>query len=139
MATADSMTYPEISKSVESIDFDFILSANATRVFSERDAARRRAALEDLWVPQAVLVEDGHVLQGLNAISQSIASLLDQLPHGTRFVSCGPAAGHHGVGRLRWRAVDAAGKPSPVSGTDIAFIEAGRISRLYVILDPGDR
>ena len=137
--TTESMTHPDISKSIESVDFDFILTANATRVFSERDASLRRAALEDLWAPQGLLVEDGHVLQGLDAISESIGSLLNQLPPGTRFVPSGPAAGHHGVGRLRWRAVDAAGQPSPVSGTDIALIEAGKISHLYVILDPGDR
>ena len=52
------------------------------------------------------------------------------------FEAEGPAVGHHGLGRLRWRAVDSSGKPLGVTGTDIAFVEDGRIAKLYVILDP---
>ena len=65
-----------------------------------------------------------------------VGALLKMLPPGTTFEAEGPAAGHHGLGRLRWRAVDASGKPLGVTGTDIAVVEDGRIAKLYVILDP---
>ncbi len=54
------------------------------------------------------------------------------------FAPIGLAVGHHGLGRLRWRAVDDKGQPAPVSGTDVAFFRDGRIERLYVLLDPAE-
>jgi hypothetical protein len=56
-----------------------------------------------------------------------------------RSFACGPAVGHHGLGRLRRRAVDSSGKPLGVTGTDSELVEDGRIAKLYVILDPLER
>lgn len=117
-------------------NYDALLSQNATRVFSERDQAKRLAALSELWAPNGILYEEGKVIVGIDAISRAIGTLLDSLPPAARFAPDGVAVGHHGLGRLRWRAVDGSGKPMPVSGTDIAFIEEGRITTLYVLLDP---
>jgi hypothetical protein len=118
------------------VDYDGLLRANAKRVFSEPSVERRLTALKELWVEDGVLVENEHVATGRDAVSGSVGALLKMLPPGTTFEAEGPAAGHHGVGRLRWRAVDSSGKPLGVTGTDIAFVEDGRIAKLYVILDP---
>jgi len=115
---------------------DTLLAANAVRVFSEADAGRRRAALADLWAADGILYEEGHVVEGIDAISRSVGDLLASLPPGTRFEPDGPAVAHNGVGRLRWQAVGADGEPAPVTGTDVAFFENGKIARLYVFLDP---
>jgi hypothetical protein len=117
-------------------DYDPLLRANAKRVFSEPDVQQRLTALKELWVEKGVLLEKEHAVTGWDAVSGSVGALLKMLPPGTTFEPQGPAAGHHGLGRLRWRAVDSSGKPLGVTGTDIAVIEHGRIAKLYVILDP---
>ena len=119
-------------------DFHAILTANASRVFSERDERKRLAALSELWLSEALLYEEGHVESGIAEISNAVGALLETLPPGTHFVADGIAVGHHGLGRLRWQAFDAAGDPMPVTGTDVAFIKDGRIASLYVLLDPRD-
>jgi hypothetical protein len=93
------------------------------------------ASLAELWAADGVLIEPDHVHTGWEAISRSIGALLRVLPPGTTFAPEGPAVGHHGIGRLRWQAAGPDGRLGPVSGTDIAFIDGGRITRLYVILD----
>jgi hypothetical protein len=52
-----------------------------------------------------------------------------------RFTSIGAAIGHHGVGRLLWKAGPPNG-PVAVTGMDIAHFKDGRIQALYVFLDP---
>lgn len=118
------------------IDFDSVLKANAKRVFSEPDAGKRMAALTELWAEDGELIEQDSVVSGYEAISAGVGALLARLPSGIVFAPQGDAAGHHGLGRLRWRATAADGSPVPVSGTDIAMIEDHRIHRLYVVLDP---
>ena len=117
-------------------NFEAVLTANAVRVFSERDAAKRLQALREIWAPDGVLYEDQHVVTGIEAISAAVGAPLDNLAPGTRFAADGPVVGHHGLARLKWVAVDAAGTPGPVSGTDVAFVENGRITSLYVFLNP---
>ena len=118
------------------IDYDKLLRSNAKRVFSEPDVKRRLTALKELWGENGVLVENESVLTGWDAVSSSVDALLKMLPPGATFEAEGSAVGHHGLGRLRWHAVDSSGKPLGVTGTDIAFLENGRIAKLYVILDP---
>ena len=118
------------------MDYDSLLRANAKRVFSEPRVEQRLAAVKELWAENGVLVESEQVATGWDAVSVSVDALLKMLPPGTTFEAEGQAAGHHGLGRLRWRAVDSSGKPLGVTGTDIAFVEEGRIAKLYVILDP---
>jgi hypothetical protein len=130
----DTQHLPELAEAP--IDYDTILRANAARIFSEVDPEKRLEALSDLWVDDGLLIEPDKVLSGREAISRSVGALLRMLPPGTTFSPLGPAVGHHGMGRLRWQAISSDGSPGPVSGTDIAFIEGSRISRLYVILDP---
>jgi hypothetical protein len=118
------------------IDYDSLLRANAKRIFGEPRVAQRLTALKELWAENGVLVENEHIATGWDAVSASVDALLKMLPPGTTFEAEGRAAGHHGLGRLRWRAVDSSGKPLGVTGTDIAFVDDGRIAKLYVILDP---
>ena len=124
------------SNEAVNVDYDRILQANAKQVFSQRDPGARRQALDELWLPDGILYEDGHIITGLEAISDTIGALLDTLPPGITFAPTGRAVGHHGLGRLRWRAVDNNGQPGPVSGTDVAIFQDGKIARLYVLLNP---
>jgi len=120
------------------IDFDALMQANLVRVFGERDADRRRAALRELYAEDAVLYEPQAVASGWEAISAAVGSLLDGMPPGFTFSPAGQAVGHNGVGRLFWRAGPPAG-PVAVTGTDVAHVEGGRIKTLHVFLDPAPR
>lgn len=116
-------------------DYDRLMKANVERVFSERDPDRRRQVIADIYAPGAVLYEPGHVAEGHAGIDAAVQALLDNLPPDFVFSVEGQVVGHHGVGRLRWRAGPPGG-PVAVTGTDVARFEAGLIQTLHVFLDP---
>lgn len=118
-------------------DDNGILQANLERVFGERDAGLRLAAIRDLYSPDAVLYEPGSIATGHEAIAQAVEELLASLPPAFAFSPIGSAVGHHGLARLRWRAGPPEG-PVAVTGTDVARIEGGRIASLHVFIDPPD-
>ena len=115
--------------------YEQLLRANLVRVFGERDRARRRAAIAELYGPDAALYEPHAVATGHDAIDAAVGELLTQVPPAFVFAADGPVVGHHGIARLRWTAGPVNG-PVAVTGTDIAHITAGRIQSLYVLLDP---
>jgi hypothetical protein len=116
-------------------DYDRLLRSNLERVFNERDAARRAAAIDELFVAEPVMYEPDKVVVGRAAIGAVAGSLLEQFGPTFGFTPAGPAVGHHGVGVLRWQAGPAGG-PVAVTGTDAAEIVDGRIARLWVLLNP---
>lgn len=119
----------------ESFDFDGLLQANLKRVFSEPDAGRRKTAIETLYAPDAVLYEPGNMATGHVEIARTVDALVASFPPGFSFAPDGPAVGHHGLARLRWRGGPADG-PVVVTGTDVVRVEQGRISTIHVFLDP---
>ena len=116
-------------------DYDRLLRANLERVFNERDAERRAAALADLFVEEPVMYEPDNVVQGRDAISAVAGALLDRFGPTFRFSPAGAAVGHHGLGSLRWQAGSEDG-PVKVTGSDVAEVVHGRIARLWVLLNP---
>lgn len=117
------------------VDYDGLLQANLARVFGQRDAEKRMAAIRDLYAPDAILYEPDSISAGHQAIADAVDALLSSLPPNFVFAAVGPAVGHHGLARLRWRAGPADG-PAAVTGTDVVRLEAGRIQTLHVFLDP---
>ena len=119
------------------IDYDAMMQANLTRVFSERDPSRRLQAIRELYDEDAQLHEPQGSAQGHEAISQAVTDLLAHLPSNFTFTPVRPAAGQNGVGRLQWRSGPPNG-PAAVTGTDVAHFQDGLIRLLYVFLDqPG--
>ena len=116
-------------------EFDALMQANIVRVFNERDSARRRIALSELYAEGAVLYDPETVATGWDAISRAVEELLVRLPPDFVFTAAGHAVGHNGAARLFWRAGPSDG-PVAVTGTDVAHIENGRIKLLYVFVDP---
>ena len=119
-------------------DHDHLLRSNLERVFNERDAVRRAAALAELFVAEPIMYEPTGIVQGQAAISEVAGKLLDQFGPTFTFVPEGVAVGHHGLGCLRWHAGPKDG-PVVVTGTDAAEIADGKIVRLWVLLDPPTR
>ena len=120
---------------MEPIDYDRLMQANAARVFSERDPVRRLQAIRELYASDAVVTEPEGVSNGEAAISDAVTDLLSKLPTTFAFTPIGAAIGHHGVGRLLWKAGPPNGPPA-VTGMDVAHFKDGRIQALYVFLDP---
>ncbi|WP_332117981.1 nuclear transport factor 2 family protein [Azorhizobium caulinodans] len=117
------------------MDLDHLLRANLLRVFNERDAAKRDAAIAELFVADPVMYEPDNVVEGRAAISSVAGNLLEQFGPSFQFAPLAPAVGHHGLAVLRWEAGPEGG-PIAVTGTDAANIVDGRIARLWVLLDP---
>ena len=121
--------------SARAVDFSGLLLGNLRRVFGESDAARRSAAIRELYAPDAVLYEPDDIATGHVAIAHAVSALLSSLPPDFIFTALGPVVGHHGLARLRWSAGPPSG-PVAVTGTDVARIERGVIQTLHVFLDP---
>ncbi len=116
-------------------EYDRLLHANLERVFNERNAARRDAAIAELFAADPVMYEPTGIVQGRGNISKVAGDLLAQFGPDFTFVPDGPAVGHHGLAVLRWHAGPKEG-PVAVTGADAAEIEGGRIVRLWVLLNP---
>jgi hypothetical protein len=119
----------------DAIDLDALMQANIVRVFNERDADRRRVALNELYAADATLYDPETVATGREAICGAVDNLLLSLPPDFVFTAIGHAVGHNGAARLFWRAGPPDGLVA-VTGTDVAHIENGRIKLLYVFVDP---
>lgn len=117
------------------VDFDPLLRANLQRVFNERDAGLRAAAVAELYVAEPIMYEPDAVIEGREAISAVAGKLLDQFGPDFRFSPEADGVGHHGTGALRWHAGTPA-TPHMVTGMDVAEIVDGRIARLWVLLNP---
>lgn len=116
-------------------DHDHLLRANLERVFNERDAERRAAAIGELFVAAPVMYEPAAIVEGREAISAVAGKLLEQFGPDFAFVPEGPALGHHGLATLRWTGGPSRG-PAIVTGMDAAEIVDGRIARLWVLIAP---
>ncbi|QXH75195.1 nuclear transport factor 2 family protein [Pseudomonas atacamensis] len=129
MSGSDSRNINEVE------NYDALLRANLQRVFNERDAQKRIAAVHELFAGTPTMYEPTGIVTGRAAISEVAGALLDQFGADFAFVPEGPAVGHHGLGYLRWHAGPSAGS-TVVSGVDVAEISEGKIARLWVLLDP---
>jgi hypothetical protein len=116
-------------------DYDRLLRANLERIFNERDGAERERALDELFVADPVMYEPTTVVVGRAAISEIAGKLLERFGPDFRFAPDGVAVGHHGLGVLRWKGGPRNG-PVVVTGADVANVVDGRITRLWVMLDP---
>ena len=116
-------------------NYDQLLRSNLERVFNERDPERRSSALAELYGASPVMYEPTAVVEGREAIADVAGKLLEQFGPTFTFVPDGVGVGHHGMASLRWHAGPKGG-PIAVTGTDTAEVVDGRISKLWVLLDP---
>jgi predicted SnoaL-like aldol condensation-catalyzing enzyme len=111
-----------------------LLEASIAQVWNERVEARRLAAIDRLYHPQARIHEPARTVTGHRAISDVVAGVLADMPPGFRFAVTGPTLGHHGMAVTRWQG----GPPGEVivSGADAARVEDGRIAEHWFFFDP---
>jgi hypothetical protein len=125
----------ERAMSLQEPDYDHLLRTNIQRVFSERDAAKRTAAIAEIYSADPVLYEPTNVVHGRADISRTVEELLERFGPDFTFVPIGKAIGHHGLAHLTWQAGPRNG-PIAVTGADVAEIVDGRITKLWVLLSP---
>jgi hypothetical protein len=110
-----------------------LLHRNLQEVFGEGDAARRRAAIEELYIEDCVLDVPPGTFIGREALDKFAGDLrathpdFAYLPHGE------PQALHN-AGRLAWGSGPRGEKPN-YTGLDVIIVRDGKIAALYVFLD----
>ncbi|MBE1525958.1 hypothetical protein GGC65_000414 [Sphingopyxis sp. OAS728] len=117
------------------VDFNRLLRANLQRVFNERNADLRAAAIAELYVADPIMYEPDAVIEGREAISAVAGKLLEQFGPDFRFTPEADGVGQNGIAALRWYA-GTSSIPHMVTGTDMAEVVDGRIARLWVLLNP---
>jgi hypothetical protein len=111
-----------------------LLHRNLQEVFGEGNPERRRAAIQELYTTDCVLYASPGVFIGPHALDQFAGDLRATHPHFV-YVPHGAPQALHNAGRLAWGSGPRGEKPE-YSGLDVIIVRDGRISALYVFLDP---
>jgi hypothetical protein len=109
-------------------------------IWNDRDAARRLAAMENVYAANMVFYEsnDGAAIIGYQAINDLIATLQAQWLPEFRFELSRPAQVNHQVQHISWT-LGTPGETPVASGMDIAIIEDNKIKSLHLFLDPAGK
>lgn len=110
-----------------------LLNRNLQEVFGEGDAARRRAAIEELYTDDCVLDAPPGVFAGHDALDRFAGDLRATHP---RFVYTphGEPQALHNAGRLAWGS-GPPGEKAEYTGLDVIIVRGDKIAALYVFLD----
>ncbi len=111
-----------------------LLHRNLQEVFGEGNAARRRAAIEELYTEDCVLYVPPGILVGHEAIDKFAGDLRATHPHFV-YTPQDDAQALHNAGRLAWGS-GPRGEPPNYTGLDVVIVRDGKITVLYVFLDP---
>jgi hypothetical protein len=111
-----------------------LLHRNLQEVFGEGDAARRRAAIEELYVEDCVLHAPPGIFVGREALDKFAGDLRATHPHFV-YTPNGEAQALYNAGRLAWGS-GPRDEPPNYTGLDVVIVRDGKIAVLYVFLDP---
>ncbi|HVH75293.1 MAG TPA: nuclear transport factor 2 family protein [Stellaceae bacterium] len=111
-----------------------LLNRNLREVFGEGDAARRRAAIEELYTDDGVLYVPPGVFVGHDALDRFAGDLRATHPHFV-YTPHGEPQVLHNAGRLAWGS-GPRGQKSDYTGLDVIIVRGDKIAALYVFLDP---
>jgi hypothetical protein len=110
-----------------------LLSANLFKVFDERDASKRAAAVEDTYAEDIVWYEPDRVIQGRAALNARASELQTQAP-GFKFRADGIMSASQNIGVLRWH-FGPEDQPDMIRGTDVIVVEGGKIKAVWTSTD----
>jgi len=110
-----------------------LLRRNLLEVFGERDPARRRTVIAQIWAEDGEFTDSHGRSIGHAAIDQAIAVLHARLPDFV-FQERGAAQAFFGVGRVAW-GFGLPGQAPRVTGIDVIEVRGGRIQKLCAFLD----
>ncbi|MBR0795539.1 nuclear transport factor 2 family protein [Bradyrhizobium jicamae] len=110
-----------------------LLSRNLPEVFGEGDAARRRAAIAELYTEDCVLYVPPGILVGREALDKFAGDLRATHPHCVYTPHGAPQVLHNSA-RLAWGS-GPKGEAAEYTGVDFIVARDGKIAALYVFLD----
>ncbi|MGS0688030.1 nuclear transport factor 2 family protein [Nakamurella sp. GG22] len=110
-----------------------ILTRSVTEVFNASDAERRDVLMASTYSRDIVFADPEGTVTGLDAFAAKIAPLLAGSARLT-FTLRGPIQESAGLGVARWQ-LATAGQPPMVTGTDVALVENGLVTRMWTLLD----
>jgi SnoaL-like domain len=110
-----------------------LLSRNLQEVFGEGDAARRRAAIEDLYTDDCLLYVPPGAYVGRDALDKFAGDLRATHPNFV-YTPHGEPQALHNAGRLAWGSGLRGEKPD-YTGLDVIIVRDDKIAALYVFLD----
>jgi hypothetical protein len=109
-----------------------LIKRNLHEVFGQRDAKKRREAIDELWTEDCVFIDHDGKSQGRDELDRAVAALHRRFPDSV-FGELRPVDLLHESGRLAW----SYGRPGqkPIKGVDVALVRDGRISLMLTFLD----
>ena len=110
-----------------------LLNRNLQEVFGEGDAARRRAAIEELYTDDCVVYVPPGPVTGHDALDKFAGDLRATHPHFV-YTPHGAPQALHNAGRLAWGSGPRGAAPE-YTGLDVIIVRDGKIAALYVFLD----
>ena len=110
-----------------------ILDRSVTLVFNEPDAERRDVLMAATYSTDIVFSDPDGTVIGLDAFAAKIAELLAGSA-GLTFTLCRPVQESTGMGVASWQLAPA-GQPPVVTGTDVALVDNGLVTRMWTLLD----
>jgi len=110
-----------------------LLHRNLQEVFGEGDAAKRRAAIQELYTDDCILYVPPGVFVGHDALDRFAGDLRATHPH-FAYTPQGEPQALHNAGRLAWGSGPRGQKPD-YTGEDVIIVRDGKIAALYVFLD----
>jgi hypothetical protein len=110
-----------------------LLKRNLQEVFGEGDAARRRAAIEELYTDDCVVEAPPGVFVGADALDEFAGALRATHPH-FAYAPLGEPQALHNAGRLAWGSGPRGEEPD-YTGLDVIMVRGDKIAALYVFLD----
>ena len=110
-----------------------ILTRSVTEVFNASDAERREVLIAATYSRDILFSDPEGTIAGLDAFAAKIAELLAGSA-GLTFTLRAPVQESAGLGVARWQLAPA-GQPPVVTGTDVALVENGLVTRMWTLLD----
>ena len=111
-----------------------LLTRNLYDVFGENDAARRRAAINEIFTEDCVFYEpSGRVYRGREEIDR-VAGTLRAMHPDFRYQPIGEPEELGNAGRVKW-VEGRPGEAPAVAGTDFIIARDGRIATIYLFFD----
>ena len=110
-----------------------LLNRNLQEVFGEGHAARRRAAIEELYADDCVVYAPPGIFVGRDALDKFAGDLRATHPH-FAYSPHGEPQALHNAGRLAWGSGPRGEEPD-YTGLDVIIVRGDKIAALYVFLD----
>jgi hypothetical protein len=111
-----------------------LLHRNLQEVFGEGDDTRRRAAIEELYTDDCQVFVPPGIFVGHAALDKFAGELRATHPH-FAYTATGEPQVLHNAARLLWES-GPPGERAAYTGEDVIVVRDGKISVLYVFLDP---